>query len=51
MPSVRFVTALATLARTGIIAGVVLAALLYPLVAIGGVGVKAGAEHINGELE
>jgi membrane peptidoglycan carboxypeptidase len=51
MPSVRFVTALATLARTGIIAGVVCAALLYPLVAIGGVGVKAGAEQLSGELE
>src|SRR6266508_3940966 len=51
MPSFRFVTALATLARTGIIAGVALAALLYPLVAMGGFGVKAGAKQITGELE
>jgi membrane peptidoglycan carboxypeptidase len=57
MAPVRFVVAvrlskrIAALVRTGIIAGVVLAALLYPLVAVGGLGIKRGAERVSGSLE
>lgn len=51
MPSVRFLTVGATLARTGIAAGIALAALLFPLAAVGGLGTKRGAETIGGDLE
>jgi membrane peptidoglycan carboxypeptidase len=51
MAPVRFVAAIATLARTGIVVGVVLAALVYPLAAVGGLGVKRGAEQVSGGLE
>ena len=37
---------LAPLLRAGVIAGVVVAAVIYPLVALGGLGVKAGAEML-----
>jgi len=46
----RTLTALARLAplvRAGLIAGVAVAALLYPVVAAGGLGVKAGAEALE----
>ena len=45
MARVRFVATIATLARTGIIAGLVVAALVYPLAAIAGLGVKRGADR------
>jgi membrane peptidoglycan carboxypeptidase len=47
----RITTALATLLRAGVIAGVVVAALTYPLVAVGGLGAKAGADKFNGSVE
>jgi membrane peptidoglycan carboxypeptidase len=40
----RFVT----LVRAGLIAGVVSAAVAYPIAAVGGLGAKAGADLING---
>lgn len=39
---------LAPLLRAGLITGVVLAAVAYPLVALGGIGVKTGTDLING---
>ena len=43
MARVRFVATIATLARTGTIAGLVVAALLYPIAAIAGLSLKRGA--------
>ena len=37
----------ATLVRAGLIAGVVVAAVTYPLAAVGGLGAKAGADLVN----
>jgi membrane peptidoglycan carboxypeptidase len=50
MPRVRFVATIATLARTGIFVGLVVAALIYPIAAIAGLSVKRGAEEIGGDV-
>ncbi len=50
MARVRFVATIATLARTGIIAGLVVAALIYPIAAIAGLSVKRGASEIRGDV-
>ena len=50
MARVRFIRRVATLVRTGILAGVVVAVLLYPLVAIGGLGIRQGASEISADL-
>jgi membrane peptidoglycan carboxypeptidase len=49
--AVRLTSLLATLLRTGLIAGVAVAAMVYPLAAIAGLGAKRGAQAISGELE
>jgi membrane peptidoglycan carboxypeptidase len=51
MPRVRFIRRVATLVRTGILAGVVVAALLYPLAAVGGLGLKKGAVELGSDLD
>lgn len=50
MARVRFIRRVATLVRTGVIAGVVVAALLYPLAALGGLGIRTGAAELAGDL-
>jgi membrane peptidoglycan carboxypeptidase len=50
MARVRFVATIATLARTGIIAGLVVAALIYPIAAIAGLEIKRGATAIGGDV-
>src|SRR4051812_6217823 len=50
MRSGRFAAA-ATIARTGILGGIIVAALLYPLAAAGGLGVKNTAQHATGDLK
>lgn len=49
MARVRFVATIATLARTGIIAGLVVAALIYPIAAIAGLSIKRGATEIGSD--
>jgi membrane peptidoglycan carboxypeptidase len=50
MARVRLIATIATLARTGTMAGLVVAALVFPLAAIGGLNVKNGASEIAGDL-
>jgi membrane peptidoglycan carboxypeptidase len=50
MARVRFVATIATLARTGTIAGLVVAALIYPIAAIAGLELKRGATEIGGDV-
>jgi len=42
---------LATLVRTGLVCGVIVAALLYPLTAIAGLGAKSGAETLSTPID
>jgi membrane peptidoglycan carboxypeptidase len=51
MARVRFIRRVVALVRTGILAGVVVAVLLYPLVAIGGLSIKKGAVELGGDLD
>jgi membrane peptidoglycan carboxypeptidase len=41
----------AALVRAGLIAGIVVAALLYPIAAVAGLGLKAGAQQINADAD
>src|SRR5688572_26726487 len=50
MPRVRFVATIATLARTGIFVGLIVAALIYPIAAIAGLELKRGASGISGDV-
>jgi membrane peptidoglycan carboxypeptidase len=46
-----FAARVIALVRTGLIVGVVVAALVYPLAAVAGLGIKAGAEQLDGQAE
>jgi membrane peptidoglycan carboxypeptidase len=50
MVRVRLVATIATLARTGIFAGLVVAALIFPIAAIAGLELKHGATGIRGDV-
>jgi membrane peptidoglycan carboxypeptidase len=50
MVPARLFIAFATLMRTGVIVGVIISALLYPLVALGGLGAKRGAQEVSREV-
>jgi membrane carboxypeptidase/penicillin-binding protein len=51
MARVRLLATIATLARTGTIAGLVVAALIYPIAAVAGLSLKRGATEIGGDLD